>query len=171
MAWLGVRAGAINLLVPGTDVLEVLPFTGCSGVPLTRPHFRGLSNVRGSLFSVIDLPALLGFASVPVGPEARLLLLAPSHMRHTALLINRLLGLYPEPPVNPAGAAEGLSGLADVAPAAVLPPDSAAFLGQPRMDAQDLVWHVLDFAALVALPSFVDVGAPEIAIGWSGALA
>ncbi len=101
MAFLGVRAGAGNLLLESTDVAEVLPFASCTAVPLTHPRFRGLCNVRGTLYSVLDLPMLLGYAPVTADAHARLLLLAPNRMRNTALLVNRLVGMYPAPPGDP----------------------------------------------------------------------
>ena len=101
MAYLGVRAGAGNLLLESTDVVEVLPFATCTAVPLTHPRFRGLCNVRGTLYSVLDLPMLLGYAAVSADLNARVLLLAPQRMRNTALLVNRLVGMYPEHPGAP----------------------------------------------------------------------
>ena len=155
MAWLGVRAGALNLLVPVGDVVEVINPGACTPVPLTLPWFRGLHNVRGTLFSVIDLPAMLGFAPVPAGAEARLLLLAPLRIRNTALLVNRLCGLQADEALVAAEAALA----ADAAPPALHPPIAAQVLGASWQDAQQLEWRVLDIGALVALPEFLDVAA------------
>lgn len=158
MAWLGVRAGALNLLLPVGEVAEVLPCTACTTVPLTQPWFRGLNNVRGSLYSVIDLPALLGYAPVPVGNEARVLLLSATRMRNTALLVNRLVGMHADSSLHP-----WVEGGRDAEPAptvAPLPVRAEAVLGARWVDAEHAEWRSLDLAALVGLPDFLEVAAP-----------
>ncbi len=152
MAWLGVRAGALNLLIPVGEVVEVVNPGMCTPVPLTLPWFRGLHNVRGTLYSVIDLPALLGFAPVPAGAETRMLLLAPQRIRNTALLVNRLCGMQAD------------QGLLEADPAAVQSavqvlrrPALAQALAGTWLDAQQAEWRELQVAALVALPEFLDV--------------
>lgn len=152
MAWLGVRAGALNLLVPVGEVAEVINPGVCTPVPLTLPWFRGLHNVRGTLYSVIDLPALLGYAPVPQGTESRLLLLGPQRIRNTALLVNRLAGMQSAADLQPTEpAADRASPLHRLG--------MATALDARYRDAAGLDWQVLDTAALVALPEFLDVAA------------
>jgi len=154
MAWLGVRAGALNLLIPVGEVVEVVNPGPCTPVPLTLPCFRGLHNVRGTLYSVIDMPALLGFAPVPAGPEARLLLLAPQRIRNTALLVNRLSGMQADDALVEA------EGAASVPAGQLLRRAGMALaLGGSWLDARQAEWRVLDVAVLVALPEFLDVAA------------
>jgi twitching motility protein PilI len=62
-------------------------------VPLTQPWFRGLANIRGNLFSVIDLAAFQGRDPTPQTPDARLLLVADHYNMSAALLVTRMLGL------------------------------------------------------------------------------
>lgn len=152
MGWLGIRAGALNLLIPVAEVAEVLTPTPFTLVPLTQPWFRGLQNVRGTLYSVIDLPALCGYAPVPAQADARLLLLNPQRIRNTALLVNRLSGMQLAAALSPLPADEE---------AVAGPPRKGlgAALGAPWRDAQQAVWHELDPAALVALPEFLDAAA------------
>ena len=144
MSWVGVRIGALNLLAPVAEVAEVLHLPACTPVPLTLPWFRGLHNVRGTLYSVIDLPALFGFAPVALTPEARVLLLAPSRMRNTALLVNRLAGMHANANL-----------VQTDRPAALTQPA----LGRSWLDGDQVPWHELDLAALVSLPEFLDVAA------------
>jgi twitching motility protein PilI len=154
MSWLGVRAGALNLLIPVGEVVEVMHPGIATPVPLTQPWFDGLHNVRGSLYSAIDLPALLGFAPVPAGPEARMLLLPGQRMRNTALLVNRLNGMLdaaalvapPEqPPLQPLPALRRAA--------------MEALFGRRWLDAQQAEWHEFDLDALLALPEFLEVAA------------
>lgn len=155
MTWLGIRAGAANLLVPSDEVVEVLPLAGLTAVPLTQAQFRGLCNVRGTLYSVLDLPALLGFATVPAGSEARLLLLPPARMRHTAVLVDRLLGLFPTLP----GGHEPAAGSSTADACSSLASRWPGLLGTARDDAHGATWRTLDVAHLVALPGFLDIAA------------
>src|SRR5262245_56326881 len=90
---LGVQLGEETWLVDLSDAGEVIPVPPVSPVPLTRPWFRGVANVRGNLFSVIDFPAFLGTGSVTLGEHSRLVLLGDRFRTAAALLVDRSLGL------------------------------------------------------------------------------
>jgi len=67
-------------------------------VPLTRPWYLGLANVRGSLLGVIDLARYLDDGHVAPTPAAagstpRLLVFAPSLGLNCALLASSVYGL------------------------------------------------------------------------------
>src|SRR5688572_32936330 len=72
---LGLEAGTESWLVDLADAGEVIPVPAITPVPLTRPWFRGMANIRGNLFSVVDFGAFLGAAAVAQGEQSRLLLL------------------------------------------------------------------------------------------------
>jgi twitching motility protein PilI len=90
---LGVQLGTETWLVDLGDAGEVIPVPPVTPVPLTRPWFKGVANVRGNLYSVIDFPAFLGVGAVAVGEQSRLLLLGERFRTSAALLIDRSLGL------------------------------------------------------------------------------
>ncbi len=90
---LGLQVGAEAWLVDLRDAGEVTPVPPITPVPLTRPWFRGVANIRGNLYSVVDFPAFLGGAAVTLGEQARLLLLGERFRMGSALLVDRLLGL------------------------------------------------------------------------------
>jgi twitching motility protein PilI len=92
-ARLGVQVGDELWLVRLEEAGEVIPVPPIAHVPLTRPWFRGLANIRGNLFSVIDLAAFQGREATPQTPDARLLLVAERYNMSAALLVNRMLGL------------------------------------------------------------------------------
>jgi twitching motility protein PilI len=90
---LGVQAGNDNWLIDLTDTGEILPVPPLTPVPLTLDWFRGLANVRGTLFSVVDFSAFhRGPPILPTGP-ARLLLVGLRHGANCALLVSRAAGL------------------------------------------------------------------------------
>jgi twitching motility protein PilI len=92
-ARLGVQVGSELWLVRLEEAGEVIPVPAIANVPLTQAWFRGLANIRGNLFSVIDLSAFQGGEATPQAPDARLLLVAERYHLNAALLVNRMLGL------------------------------------------------------------------------------
>jgi len=92
-ARLGVQVGNELWLVKLEEAGEVIPVPQVANVPLTQSWFRGLANIRGNLFSVVDLSAYQGGDPTPATPDARLLLVAERYNMAAALLVNRMLGL------------------------------------------------------------------------------
>lgn len=92
-ALLGVRAGDENWLIKLGDSGEILPVPPLAPVPLTRDWFRGLANVRGTLFSVVDFSAFHDGPPLPATGSARLLLVGLRHGVNCALLVSRAVGL------------------------------------------------------------------------------
>lgn len=90
---LGVQIAGRNWLVEMGDISEVLPLPPLTAVPFTKPWFRGLANVRGSLYGVIDMAAYerSGVASGDI--HNRMLLVAAKHRVNAALLVDSVLGL------------------------------------------------------------------------------
>lgn len=90
---LGIRIAGRNWLVEMGDIAEVLPLPPLTTVPFTKPWFRGLANVRGKLYSVVDMAAYeqSGVASGDAGN--RVLLVAGRHGINAALLVDCVLGL------------------------------------------------------------------------------
>jgi twitching motility protein PilI len=92
-ARLGVQVGGEFWLVRLDEAGEVIPVPAIAPVPLTRGWFRGLANIRGNLFSVIDLAAFQGGEPTPQTPDSRLLLVAERYHLNAALMVTRMLGL------------------------------------------------------------------------------
>ena len=90
---LGVQVDDEAWLVDLREAGEVIPVPPITPLPLTRPWFKGLANIRGNLFSVIDLAAYQGGEPTPQTPDARLLLVAERYHLNAALLVSRMLGL------------------------------------------------------------------------------
>jgi twitching motility protein PilI len=103
-ARLGVQIGSELWLVRLEEAGEVIPVPPVAHVPLTQGWFRGLANIRGNLFSVIDLSAFQGGEPTPQTPDARLLLVAERYHLNAALLVSRMLGLRNVQHFEPQGA-------------------------------------------------------------------
>ena len=90
---LGVRSGDENWLVDLADGGEIIPAPRLTPVPLTRPWFAGIANIRGSLHAVVDFSMFCGGAPTPHNSNTRLLLVGSKHGSNAALLVTRMLGL------------------------------------------------------------------------------
>jgi twitching motility protein PilI len=139
---LGLEAGGGAWLVDLTEAGEMIRVPPISAVPLARPWFRGVANIRGNLCSVTDFAALLGGAATVVTGEARLLLVSDRFRAGCALLVDRSLGLRKSGDLqaHPAGA-------------------ESKWTRAGYTDAQGKRWRELDVPALVRDPEFLDVSA------------
>jgi twitching motility protein PilI len=138
---LGLQVGAQRWLIDLAEAGEVIPVPPITPLPLTRPWFRGVANVRGNLYSVVDFAAFLGAGACECGAEARILLLGERFRSGAALLVDRALGLR-----NPAE-------LRAREPAA----GARAWLRGEYEDDSGR-WSELDVAALVRDAEFLAVG-------------
>lgn len=139
---LGVQAGDENWLLNLAETGEILSPPPLTTVPLTRPWYRGLANVRGTLYGVVDFSGLHGGAAIMPAGHARLLLVGAKLGVHSALLVSRVLGLR---------SAEDFE--ADNGPA-----DPRPWVGQRLRDMQDRPWLRLDVPRLLENSSFLDAG-------------
>jgi len=139
---LGLEAGGAAWLVDLTEAGEMLPLPPISAVPLARPWFRGVANIRGNLYSVVDFAAFLGGEATAVGEQARLLLISDRFRAGCALLVDRSLGLRKSGELEPR-------------------PHRAEsrWTRAEYSDAQGRHWSELDVPALVRDPEFLDVSA------------
>ena len=138
---LGLQVGTQSWLVDLVDAGEVLPVPPLTPVPLTQAWFRGVANVRGNLYSVVDFAAFVGAGACAGGAEARLLILGERFRSGAALLVDRSLGLR-----NPAE-------LRAREPA----PDGGGWLRAEYDDDVGVRWRELDVGALVRDGLFLSV--------------
>jgi len=140
---LAVQAGEAGWLLDLGEAGEVIPVPPITPVPLTQPWFKGIVNVRGNLYNVVDFGAFLGAAAVTINESSRLLLLAEGLLMKSALLIDRSLGL--RDPADLQLEAEGTIG-------------SPWVRGQ-YTDKEGKRWKELDVRQLVQHASFLSVAA------------
>jgi twitching motility protein PilI len=112
-------------------------------VPLTKGWFRGMANIRGNLYSVVDFSAFLGGPPVVQGEQSRLLLLGDRFRIGSALLVDRSLGLR-----NPGQLK-----------AQARPENAQPWLKGQFTDEDGRAWRELDVPQLVLQQEFLTVGA------------
>jgi twitching motility protein PilI len=140
---LGFQVGNDNWFVALHHVNEVIPVPPTVRVPLTQSWFRGVANIRGNLYSMVDLAAFQGADPVSAGMERRVILVSDRLVGGAGLLVSRMLGLR-----NP----EQFTALPK-------PADAASWLGGVYSDAGGTRWLELDLPALVKEARFLEVGA------------
>ncbi|MDR0577630.1 MAG: chemotaxis protein CheW [Candidatus Accumulibacter sp.] len=139
---LGVQSGVDHWLVALPDSGEVVPLPPLTGVPMTKPWFVGIANIRGNLYSVSDFSAFRGKEATPRNANARLLLIGTRHGNNAALLMTRMLGLWHIDDLTPATA----------------DPAAPPWASDAYMDKEGRRWRMLDVRELFADDAFMDIG-------------
>ena len=140
---LGFQVGADNWFVALHQVNEVIPVPATVPVPLTHSWFRGVANIRGNLYSVLDFSAFQGGDAIPGAVERRVILINDQLVGGAGLLVSRMLGLRNPEQFTPAGR----------------PANAAPWVANSFTDAGGTRWLELDLPALVKEPRFLEVGA------------
>ena len=143
---LGLACADSQWLIRLADAGEVIAVPTVATVPLTRPWYLGISNIRGNLYSIIDFSAFLGHDIEPTTPgaaPARLVLFGPrvGELR-AGLVVHRVLGLR--------NLAELVRG--DAAS------DAPTWYGARWTDGDGGTWQEIDLALLAQDPGFLQVG-------------
>ena len=153
VSWLAVRSGGLSYLFPLAQSGEIFPVTSLQPVPYARSWFRGVVNLRGGLYGVVDVARFVasGVAaaaepgSVPVAAaptEAMVVTLNAALGVNCALMVDTLAGLR-----NPEGFTAAL------APG----PDAPAYFGNRFTDAGGEQWQEINLQTLSQLPSFLNI--------------
>ena len=168
-ARLGVQCGASYWLIALDDAGEIVPVPELLPVPLTKPWYLGVANIRGGLFSVVDFAAFAGGEPAVRGADSRLVLAGPRFGINAALLVTRMLGLRNARDMqraNEASAGETSGAAAWAGPVwlegAALDAVPGAIPGTlpaaQTASAAARVWRELKFEHLIESPDFLNVG-------------
>lgn len=143
---LGLACAGENWLIRLADAAEVIAVPPVASVPLTKPWFTGVANIRGNLYSVVDFARFLGHDVVTpqsAAAQTRLVVFGPrTGDLRAGIVVQRVLGL------------RNVSELAQVSSV----PGAAAWYGQRWMDANGDAWQEIDLARLAQDPSFLQAG-------------
>lgn len=140
---LGILIGNRRCLLNLQEAGEIMSVGAITQVPLTQDWFLGLTNVRGSLVSVIDLARFQGQGSTPIDRESRIVAFSPSLSFNCGLLVSKVLGLR------------------NVSEMQIKPDESASatpWLAQQYVDRESQLWTELNLSLIVQDPQFLHVG-------------
>ncbi len=91
--YLGVEISGRNVLINLLDITETLVMTEVEPVPLVKPWFMGVTNVRGVLYAINDLGQLLDEQATEISSNTRMLLISDDISSNIGFLVDRLVGL------------------------------------------------------------------------------
>jgi twitching motility protein PilI len=136
-----------NYLVDLPEAGEILAMPEITAVPLTRPWYRGLANVRGGLVSVIDLGMYLDGMPTELDKDSRVLSFSPELKFNAGILVTRMLGL------------RGTSQLSEIADdAADASAEKPAWIGRTLIDQDGVKWREMYLGILAAEERFLQIG-------------
>ncbi|MBS1159463.1 MAG: CheW protein [Proteobacteria bacterium] len=142
VSWLGIQAGDETWLVDLADSGEIVQAPQLTGVPLARPWFAGIANIRGNLYAVTDFSLFRGGQATPQNASTRLLLVGVKHGSNAALLVSRMLGLKNPEDFTPTAAGQ----------------DAPAWAAVSYTDRQGKLWHKLAVRDLLVDQDFMNIG-------------
>jgi twitching motility protein PilI len=137
--YLGVVIGSKNVLVNLQEISETLPITDIHRVPIVKPWFLGVANVRGVLYAINDLAQMLESTFTIISSNARLLLMSDAVASNVAFVVDRMIGLRK---------------LDEMKLHEELKEESACLKLQTYQDEENRVWHMLDCDKLVRSKEF-----------------
>lgn len=150
-ARLGLLVGEQRWLLDLSQAGEIVPIPeAIVPVPLTRDWLMGLVNLRGALYTVVDLRRFAGMGRTEPGKESRLLPFSPRLHVNAAILVTRMLGLRNLTAMRPVEAPQE--------PDRALGGRRFDWIGATWMDADGHVWRELDLARLATSSEFLMVG-------------
>ena len=162
-AFLAVIIGGLNVLIDMKQASEVLPVPDIFHVPNTRHWFLGTANIRGNLYAISDFGAFLQAQGVDAqGVDAqgsqdnnknqlRVVLLQADLAPHTAILVDRLIGLrgletLKKVPINTKKKKTNEESF------------NIFYIDEKYEDADGNLWELLDCQALVNSKAFMQAG-------------
>ena len=140
---LGFQVGGESWFVALHQVSEVIPVPAMVPVPRTHSWFRGVSNVRGNLYSIVDFAAYQGRDPIASGMERRVILVSDRFVAGAGLMVSRMLGLRNPEQFN----------------AAERPVGAPPWVAAAYTDAGGTRWLELDLPVLAREQRFLEVGA------------
>jgi len=138
-SYLGVLIGKKNVLVNLLDISETLVVSDIYPVPLVKPWFLGVSNVRGVLYAINDIGQLLDKQTTEISSDTRMLLINNRIASNVGILANKLIGL------RQLGMFKAKEGITE---------DSLCFKSDIYKDDQNNDWYVLDCEKLMNSKDF-----------------
>jgi twitching motility protein PilI len=137
--YLGVVIGSKNVLVNLQEISETLPITDIHRVPIVKPWFIGVANVRGVLYAINDLAQMLENTFTSISSNARLLLISDAVSSNVAFVVDKMIGLR---------------NLNEMTLREESAEESTCLKTETYQDADNGVWYMLDCDKLVRSKEF-----------------
>ena len=136
--------GERHYLVDLPEAGEIISVPEITPVPLTKPWFLGLANVRGSLLSVVDLTLFADEGATITDKDSRVLAFSPELRFNAGILVTRMMGLRNIAQLTSDGVSES--------------PDADPWVGKRFKDKDGLQWEELRLVGLATDERFLQIG-------------
>jgi twitching motility protein PilI len=146
---LGVLIGRTRYLIDLREAGEIVSSGNLTKVPLTKAWYLGLSNVRGSLTSVIDYSLFEGGDATNQDSSCRVLAFSNSLSFNSGILVSKVLGLRNADEMQLIDDSEELASPEIKAKSWVL---------NRFIDADGQIWSQLSLSLLVQDQEFLHIG-------------
>ena len=134
----------LNLVVPFAGGFEILPCGEIQPLPLSRKWVKGMTNIRGEIYTVIDFAQFIGYGPMVSTRGGNLFLLPDDNLKSALLLDSRIsLKTFSQDLSN--AEASGFN-------QALLPFISAVLTDESQS------WVVINVEVLMKAQSFVNIG-------------
>ncbi|MDH4427318.1 MAG: chemotaxis protein CheW [Acidovorax sp.] len=149
VAWLAVQAAGRKYLFPLSQSGEIVPLTHVQPVPYAVNWFKGVVNIRGGLYGVVDLASFMSAETgepvqTSTSPEPSVVTLNAALDVNCALQVDVLSGLRGADAFSQShGPAEG----------------SPAFFGNVFVDSAGEAWQEINLRILSQSPQFLSISA------------
>ena len=151
VAWLAVRAGGSNYLLPLGQSGEIFPLESLQAVPYSKDWFKGVLNVRGSLLGVVDLALFLGKESGDK-PQSG----AGAASEASVVTLNELLEVNCALQVQSLAGLRGSEAFVSSEPAV---PDAPEYFGNRFVDVEGESWQEINLRSLAQSSRFLNISA------------
>lgn len=150
VSWLAVKAGGHNYLLPLGQSGEIVPLSNLQPVPYSKAWFKGVVNIRGGLFGVVDLA---GFVAAHGGAQATP---APTNNEASVVTLNALLEVNCALQVDSLAGLRGSDAFRSTVPSSA---DVPEYFGNCFIDSEGNSWQEINLRALTQFPAFLSIGA------------
>jgi twitching motility protein PilI len=149
VAWLAVKAGGQNYLFPLGQSGEIYALTTVQVVPYAREWFRGVLNIRGGLFGVIEMAGFVADSGGPARSE-------PKSQEPSVVTLNTALDVNCALQVDTLMGLRGKDSFATSVPPTAGAPD---YFGNRFIDPAGQSWQEINLRVLSLSPQFLSIGA------------
>jgi twitching motility protein PilI len=137
--YLGVVIGGKNILVSLQEISETLPIMDIHRIPIVKPWFLGVANVRGVLYAINDISQMIENTFTSISSSARLLLVSQSVTSNVAFVVEKMIGLRK---------------LEEMKLREELIEDEICLKSQTYQDDENRIWYMLDCDKLIRSKEF-----------------
>ena len=159
---LGLLIGQQRWLLSLEEAGEIVAVDHIAKVPLTQDWYLGLTNIRGSLISVVDFARFQGHPITVIDKETRIVAFGNALAFNSALLVSRVLGLRNVDemvlqPISPVALVTGDEKRSASDSANTIETSVAEYAPQ-YLDSESHLWTELKLTQVINTPRFLHIG-------------